>query len=390
MVTVTSTLVNIVSYIKNVKNLYVVFSADLDSIIASSIIMRIAREEDVETYLAPFYEATRPSDASSSILLVKVLQRTPVGGLKITQLDDLVGKDPKIISSTSMHLLRELKKHIVVPRYIDVLSLVAMLSLARGSIYDQNVIEVHKKLLSEAVDNSLFTFIDTLRLFGYPRRDVIDALIKTVDPYILGVSLNREGSKKVLEDIGGSVSSEEAKTKLVDQLASILSSYCKSCEPITGTKIILRDLTPVDDVYEATYALYCYMDALGLDPLVYVSISSKIIDIARGVFDYMSKPLRELVDYVIENGGAKRVISRGVKMGIVDISTLQTTPPLFVAHRVLRALGLTEDVTVFSNGKEYLLPAPLIAPRWPYDKELNIEKSFVVFRSLQDVGEAFR
>ncbi|MEM4848660.1 MAG: hypothetical protein QXM55_03400 [Ignisphaera sp.] len=56
----------------------------------------------------------------------------------------------------------------------------------------------------------------------------------------------------------------------------------------------------------------------------------------------------------------------------------------------MRSIGITEDVTVFTNGKEFLLPLPLIAPRWPYDKELVIERGYAIFKSLQDLGEVFK
>ncbi|MEM3980522.1 MAG: hypothetical protein QXF79_04615, partial [Ignisphaera sp.] len=335
-------------------------------------------------------EASKPSDPGSSVILVKVLQRTPISGVKITHMDELVGKDPKIISSFTMHLLKELKKQIIVPRFVEILSLIAMLSLSRSSTYDKNIFEVHRVLLEEAVEKNLFSMMETLRLFGYPRRDVIEALVKTVDPYILEVSLNYDGCRKLLEEVGGSLSSNEAKSKLIEILASRLSSYCRSCEPLVGPKIVLKDTTPIDDVYEATYILYSYMDLQGVDPLIYICIDNRVIDIAKGVFEYMSKTIKDLVDHVIGGANIKKFIVKGVKVGVIDISATGQIPPLFTVHRILRSIGITEDVTVFTNGKEFLLPLPLIAPRWPYDKELVIERGYAIFKSLQDLGEVFK
>lgn len=84
------------------------------------------------------------------------------------------------------------------------------------------------------------------------------------------------------------------------------------------------------------------------------------------------------------------MIVRGVKLSLIDISSLSFTPPLYTSYRILKALGLVEDVAVFTNGKEFLLPLPFVASRWPYDKELNIEKSYVVFSSLQALGDVFK
>jgi hypothetical protein len=382
--------INIVSFIKSVKKLYIVFSSDIDSIIASSLLMRIAWEEGVEVYSAPFYNATKPYELGSTVLLVKVLQRTPISGIKTIQLDELVGKDPKVISSLTMHIVKELKKQIIVPRYIETLSVISMLSLSRGSIYDKNLVDVHKNLLDESIDKNLFTFIDTLRFFGYPKRDIVESLAKTVDPYILKASLDYEGAKIVLESVGGSLSSDEAKSKLVDILASKLSSYCKSCEPLVGPKIVLRETSYIDDVYEATYALHSYIDVQGIDPLLYICLDDRVIGIAEGVLNYMSRYVKDIIDKIIEGAGVKKMIIKGVKVGTVDISSVNRVPPLYTVHRILRAIGFTEDVTVFTDGKEWLLPLPFVAPRWPYDKELILEKGYAIFKSLQDIGEVFK
>jgi hypothetical protein len=383
--------INIVSFIKSVKRLYTVFSIDLDSIIASSLLMRIALEEGVEIYSAPFYDASKPYEPGSVVLLVKVLQRTPVSGVRTVQLEELVGKDPKIISSVTMHLVKELKKQIIISRYIDILSIISMLSLSRSSIYDRNLVEVHKNLLDEAIDKTLFSFIDTLRFFGYPKRDIVESITKTVDPYIVGVSLDYEGARKILETVGGSISIDEAKSKLIEIISSKLSSYCRSCEPLVGSKIVLKETSYlIDDVYEATYALYSYIDVQGVEPSLYLCLDSRVIGIAGGVFDYVSKYIKDVVDGVIEGAGIKRMIIKGVKIGTVDISTASRIPPLYTVHKILRAIGFTEDITLFTDGKEWFLPLPFIAPRWPYDKELLIEKGYVVFKSVQDVGEVFK
>lgn len=385
-----SSSINLISYMRSLKHLYTVFSADLDAIIASSMLMRIAREEGVDIYVAPFYSASRPLELDSSVVLVKVLQRIAVGGLRIVQLDDILGRDPRIISSITLYLLKELKKSIVVPKYLELVSLIAVASLSRGSIYDSNIIEVHKMLLSETIDKNLYTVVETLKLFGYPKKELVEALTKTVDPYILGISLSYEGSRKLVEDIGGGISSEDAKAKLIHILSSRMSSYCKSCESILGQKIIIKDGHPIDDIYETTYALYTYMDISGLEPLIYICIDSRIIELAKGVYNYMSQLLKQTTDHIIEEGGAKKIIVRGIKVGMIDISSESTIPPLYTIHRILRSLGLTEDITVFTNGKEYLLPLPFIAPKWPYDKDIYIEKNYAIFKSLQDLSEVFK
>lgn len=386
----TSAGLNIVSFVRNLKYLYIVFSADLDSIITSSMLMRVAREEGVEVYLAPFYAVSMPIDSGSTVILVKVLQRAPVGNVKVIQVDDLVGKDPKVIASTAIYLLKEIKKHIVMPRFIDVLALVSMLSINRGSVHDENVIDVHKQLLDEAIDKDIYMFIDSLKLFGYPKRDIVESLMKTVDPYIYGVSLDLDGSRKLLESLGGNISNEEVKMRLINEISSRLSSYCRTCSLILGRKIVLKDAILFDDPYEAVYILSNYVDVMGPEPLLYACMDSRVVEVAKGVYEYTLKRVKEVVDQVIAKGDVRRVIVKGVRLSIVDISSAGPGTPLYVIHRILRALGLAEDITVFSNGREYILPLQFVAPRWPYDKELHIEKGRVVFDNIQAVGEVFK
>ncbi|MEM4794662.1 MAG: hypothetical protein QW111_02025 [Ignisphaera sp.] len=380
---------SLIQHIKSFKRIYVIYSIDLDSIITSSMLLRIAKDEEIEIYLAPFYAASKLYDSEALVVLVKVFQKTPVSGLKVYQIDDILGKDPKIMASTTLYMLKELKKTLIIPRYIELLSLVAMLSISRGTVYDQNLIDLHKNIIEETVDKNLYTFIDTIRLFGYPKRDVVEALAKTIDPYVVGVSLNYEGSKKLLESIGGSLSTEEAKTKLVNALNNVLAQYNKSGVSIIGPRIVLKETDIVDDIYEAVYMLYSYFDLVGLDPLLYLCIDNKILDVIKGAYDYVSESLREIIDISID-GNIKKMIVRGVKLSLIDISSLSFTPPLYTSYRILKALGLVEDVAVFTNGKEFLLPLPFVASRWPYDKELNIEKSYVVFSSLQALGDVFK
>lgn len=380
---------SIVNYLKNYKRVYIIYSTDLDAILSASMLLQIAREEDIKIYLASFYTASKPMDSDALLILIKVFQKSPVGGLKIIQIDDVLGKDPRVSTSITLHIVKELKKSLILSKYLEVISLAAMLSLSRSSVYDDNLISVHKNLIEESIDKNLYTFVDSIRLFGYPKRDVIESLVRTVDPYIVGISLDYEGSKKLLESIGG-LQNEETKTKFINILNNMLVNYNKSGISILGPKIILRDVDIVDDIYETVYMFYAYMDLIGVDPILYACIDSRILDIIKGAYNYVLKYLKEFIDTTINENKIRKMVIRGIKVSVLDISTLSTIPPLYTSYRILRSLGLVDEIVAFTNGKEFLLPLPFIMPRWPYDKELHIERNYVVFTSLQDLGEVFK
>ncbi|MEM2389026.1 MAG: hypothetical protein QW215_02185, partial [Ignisphaera sp.] len=76
--------------------------------------------------------------------------------------------------------------------------------------------------------------------------------------------------------------------------------------------------------------------------------------------------------------------------GVIDISSENTIPPLYTIHRILKAIGIADELSVYVHGGEYLLPLQFVEPRWPFDKELNIERNYAIFSSLQDIGDVVR
>jgi hypothetical protein len=102
------------------------------------------------------------------------------------------------------------------------------------------------------------------------------------------------------------------------------------------------------------------------------------------------KQFKSLIDSLVQSAGIKRFIIKSVRVGVVDFSTEPKTPPLYTLYRILKGVGLAEEVMVFTNGKEFLLPIQFLEPRWPLDKELNIEKNYVVLSSLQSVGDVLK
>ncbi len=380
------TISEILSIASTHRSLHIVYAPNLDSIYSASLILRVLRDVEADIQLAPFYSAQKPI-SSTTIISIGVMQRTALSGSRFLLIDDFIGRDPKSLQSYSLYLLRAVKNIWIIPKPIEALALTSMLSLSRWSLYDEKLLEAHKPLLTEAIASELWDYITTLRLFGYPNRDLVSALEKTIDPYIPGVSFDDEGCRRIAQIVRDKIDDEGIK-KLLDELNKILATYLKSVPSIFGGKITIKGVEGFEDPYEAVYSLYTYMDLKGSEPLLYLCLNNSILYIAISKYATTLKAFKNLIDEIIKNQSIRRVIVKGVRLGIIDISSESSIPPLYTIHRILRAIGIADELSVYVHGGEYLLPLQFIEPRWPFDRELNIEKNYAVFSSLQDIGDA--
>ncbi|MEM4464218.1 MAG: hypothetical protein QXJ95_01475 [Ignisphaera sp.] len=370
------------------KSLHVVYAPTLDCVYTASLLLRTLKDVEADIQLAPFYSAQRPI-TSTTVLGIGVMQKTGLSGSRFFLIDDFIGRDPKSFQAYSLYLLKAVKNVWIVSKSIEALALSSMLSLSRWSLYDEKLFEAHKALLTEAVSSSLWEYTTTLRLFGYPKRDPMVALERTVDPYIPGISFDSEGCKRVMQ-IAGDRLDDEGRKKLINELNSIFSAYLKSTPSILGSKIIMKGVEDFDDPYEAVYALYTYMDLKGVEPLLYLCLDSPILNIAISRYVSTLRSFKNLIDDVVKNQNIRRVIVKGTRLGVIDISSENTIPPLYTIHRILKAIGIADELSIYVHGGEYLLPLQFVEPRWPFDRELNIERNYAIFSSLQDIGDVVR
>lgn len=381
-------LTELLSAVKQVRLLNLVYAPNVDSIYTASLLLRYLKELDVDVVLTPAYVASRAEGAI--VVGVNVVQRIPMPGVKFLPLEDCVGKDPSVVSSLALHLLRGLKSVWMPPKFIEALALASMVTLARWSLYDEKLFEVHKALIEETVSPELWDYVSSVRLFGYPKRELAQALERTIDPYIVGVSLDPSGSRERAAIALQHSSREEGVRRLVEELSRALSSYARSPPPLMGNKLVLKDVKVVEDVYEAAYALIALMDYMGPEVLLYASLAPSLIEWAQAQLYQMLRPFKTLIEEAIKGSVTKTVIVRGVRLSIIDISSESAVPPLYTMYRVLRGLGHLEEVAVYLRGKEYLLPLQFLEPKWPPERELSVEKNYVALPNLQAVGECLR
>jgi hypothetical protein len=376
----------LVALAKQVKSLYIIYGSSVDSVFSAALLLKFFKEQDIDVLLAPFYEASKPL-GEGLVVGVGILQR-PISGVRFLSIDDFLGKELSAIQSTSIHLIRNIKDFWIIPRTLEALALSAMLSLSKVS-YDESFVEVHKEVLEEALSKDVWEYSESIRLFGYPRRDVVQALEKSLEPYITGLSLDPDNCmamvKRIREEVKGDIIN-----KLVEEVEKILAKYSRATQKLVGPKIMVKNVEDVEDVYESFYAMTLYMDLKGSEPLLYLALEPQLMKYLIPLLFSTLRQFKSLIDSLVQSAGIKRFIIKSIRVGVVDFSTEPKTPPLYTLYRILKGVGLAEEVMVFTNGREFLLPIQFLEPRWPLDKELNIEKNYVVLSSLQSVGDVLK
>lgn len=378
----------LIAMVKQFKGVYIVYAPTIDSILSASLLLRFFKEYEVDVMLAPYYSAPKPSGEGVTIG-VGVMQRTPLAGTRYVSIDDFLERDTSVVQSTSIHLVRNIKNYWIVPKAVEALSMSAMLSITRSTLYDENVVEIHKTVLGDAVSKDLWEYTQSLRLFGYPRLDVAQALARTLEPYIVGVSLDDKAGSEIVSRILAS-KEKDIVNGVAEEVGKIVSGYGRGAPSVLGPKIIVKNVDEVVDLYETVYAISFYIDLKGAEPPLYIALEPKIVSYAKTAMYSTLKQFKNFIDNLIKGLAIKRFIVKGIRIGVVDISTEPSTPPLYTLYRILKGVGLAEDITVFTNGKEYLLPVQLVEARWPLEKELNIDRNYVVLPNIQSVGDVIK
>lgn len=378
---------------RSYKAITLVFSPQIDSLVSASLLLRLLKDEDVDVQLAPFYEAVKPIDSRTPILLLGVFQRSVVSGYRVLHLDDFIGRDPRSLLSLSLYTLKNLKDVWIVPQELEVLVLAALLSRAQSSIYDEELLRVHEPLLGEAVSKSVYEIVNTLRLFGYPHATLSEALERTLEPYLRGISLNRNGVTEFLKRLGlyENILRSEDRERLVNELEAVVVDYARSRVDLYGSKIVLRHTTLIDDVYELVYVLHTAIDGGDVEKLLIIGIEPQLLEAFRARYIMFREDIRRIVESILAGEiHPKRIVLRGAYVSLIELDTDLKRAPLFTIHRILRGLGIVESFTVFKNSEGYAIPLQMIEPRWPLDLELSTVGGIATFKSIEEVAKVIQ
>ncbi len=376
---------DLISYAKKFGGVTIVYAPNLDSVLSTSILMKIFREYDIDAEAAPFYEARKPLDCNTLLVLVGVKQHTAIPGVKCTIIDDYIGRDPHSSLSIALHIIAQLREIWIVPKDLDVLATCAMLSIARKSLYDDMLIEAHKHLLTDIFNKGVIDYVDSIRFFGYPHIPLEEAITRTIDPYIPGISLNPDAVRDFLRGLGvADTLSDEAKKRILDEVRSRLEAVSKESIDIVGKKLLLRHTELHNDLYELTYALITSIDVLSSEQLLILSIEPKYVDVFLAVYMKILPEVRNIVEAILSGEvSVKRSAIRMHRLSTIEIDGRIRAP--YLIHRLLRVLGAVESITVFRSNEGYCIPIQLADAKWPLDHQYDVGGGCIYVKSFSDI-----
>jgi len=369
-----------------------VFAPAIDAVLAASIFYRVLMAEDVEVQFAPYSAIHRPVDSRSIVVLIGSTQRVPVQGLKVVLLTDFTGRDPRNGSSESLHLIHALRDVWILTPDVISLAIVGAVSTSRGSVYDYTVIDKHRSLLEEQYIKDAISISESLTLFGYPLIDVVDAVWRTIDPFLAGLSFNPKAAAEFVANVKSKSKSQslgEVSEILASELKSLVSRYYRRKFEVKAAKFILKTPTDFVDVYETYYIFQALGDTVGYEALLFAAtdISTTYSIAYRKYLEGISTVLK-VAEAVINNEmPLSRMVIKGIRATMLQLDSVgcEKPLPLTIIYRILNSMGYAEDFALFKCGSEYYIPGQILEAKWPAEKEIQMRGGMYVFSSIDEI-----
>lgn len=383
--------------IKNAGSAAIVYGGSLDSAIAASLLMRILSREGIMVFTAPFYKA-EPTERIPTITIGLRVRRSALkSSMNIFELEDAVDVKREelgleIRRPVCPALVKALEELWVVTRELKLLALTAAFSvLTQGSVYDADPSEELGDFVKALAEEGVVEVVETLRLFGYPQRELAEALCTTLDPYIPGVYGNRRASAEVLEKVGispGAVMSEEQRAKLVQVLREYMArGYRREPPDVIGKKLVVRGGVLQGDIYEYFYSMLVLADLSGLELVASIATATEFAEVVPLYLREVSSRVASFIEGVVRGEYIPRRYSSRTKR--ITVFRADELIPVSVVSRVLRFMGFVDGVMVLEvPGLGYAVSAESLDPSWPsriYEEGAEVRGGVAVFKELEAV-----
>ncbi|RLG77470.1 MAG: hypothetical protein DRO12_02220 [Thermoprotei archaeon] len=386
------------SIIKSSGTVAIVYSGNVGSAISAAIMQRVFTRESITVLTSPFYKADIAELDRIPIITIGLRIKGSAKTTRITPLEDVLGvrKGSEIGLNLVMHsisspLVKVLEDLWVITRELKVLALIgALLKLNSESLYNTGLEEEELSLIKTLASEGVLEIIETLRLFGYPHRDLLSSLTATLDPYIPGIFGNEDEAKKFLSKVGiapEEVLDEEKKVKLVKLLNEHLLKYYRREAPnVLGEKIVLRTAVFHDDIYEYSYSLLALCDLYGIEYITAITLSQQFSEVVTTYLRSCSNDIREFVEGVLRGDvSMRRYSARSRRYTVFRVPKLL---PLSVVSRVVRFMGYAEGVVVFEiEGEGFAVSVEELDNFWPTEVYSTSKTlgGVLVFKSMEEV-----
>jgi len=375
----------LVTLLKEVRKTHIVFGFSLDSLVATALLIHVLKSLDIEFDVSPYTSMRKPLDTEAPLILVDVRQRTVVSGVKILQLSDFLARR----QSTAAALAHALRNVWIVPSELLKISVSAMLSTASTTMYDDALIEAHEDFVRELESEGVLRRVQSaVRLFGYPVRDLVEAMSRTLEPFLPGLSLSVDECRKFLEERGiSSLVDASVRARFCEELRARRREYGLEVPDVEGSRIVVEGGEGVVDVYEAVYALSALIDSLGYEYVVSIGVDTAYISLANAALYSSYSCIKRVLEGVVSGETKlKRIYVRGTRVSLIELD--EECRCINAVYRALRGNGLCDHVLLVRVGNEVLAPITILDPRYPADYCPEIRWGAAVFSTIDEALRA--
>jgi len=360
---------------------------DPDSLVAASFIIRLLGSANREIGIVSYDDSIEPSDKSLLIGFSK-----PKRGFK----GFLIGRDKTLSIREDKFILIPYKYSFVkifyeaskeiyrFPREFREFALASYLYSLSPNEMIHNIGDSELNANLDAFGSDVAKITYGLKLMSFYDENYLEStLFYTIDPYIPGISGNKDKIKTVLESLGSGRGKE-----YLQRLSDLINNMAKISILNLGNKPYF-DSSPFIDPYEIIRALDLFINR---------DIASTAIYIASGIsgITYLANRFREklddLIDVINKVLGEKKyeVISHKInnlKISELYIKTFSCEYDLLYEISIIfKDLGIINTPLVIKCGDKYLYPWNKDIVFSPESIE-NIRGMFLVFDSIKSLGD---
>ncbi|NAZ13105.1 MAG: hypothetical protein GU359_02995 [Desulfurococcales archaeon] len=362
---------------------------DPDSIVTASLIGRLYSMAGLDIGFAPIDRVGESGDKSLFIGFSR--PRTFFKGFLLGRDKEFIVREDKMILfrynvSISTHVEESMKEHYRLPKELRsiVFSTYIYSSSKDGMIYsvEDDVIRIGLEIFGPDISKTVLG----LKILGYYDEIYIKRnLYNTIDPFIPGVSGNREKIDEIMSKAGEG----RGKTYL-EKISSLVNNYVGKDLVKIGNKPYFDQTMPFIDPYEV---VHCINMMINIDPLLtstYIATGSSGISILaykcrelfprliEKIYDFINKKDVDIISKKIENISFSEIVLKKCDKEI-----------LYEMYIILRNLRNISENIVFNCGESYLIP---IKKPLPLTKDLleRTRGSFVEIDDLKKISEVMR
>ncbi|MEM4484691.1 MAG: hypothetical protein QXE13_02395 [Sulfolobales archaeon] len=362
---------------------------DIDSVLAASMILRLASLKDYEIGVSASELSEEPSEKTLVIGFSR--PKTFFRGYIIGKNKVFSFREDRIIliphaSSIARYVAESIQKIYTIPREMRSLALASYLYTSADNGMLHNLSDETVRMSSDIFGVDAARIVVGLKMMGFYDESYIDRnLINTIDPFIPGISGRRNVVSELMKEIGSGRGRD-----YIEKVSEIINTKINLRILEVGNKPYYEQSYPFIDPYEA---VHCINMAINRDPVMttlYIATGlSGISMISIKCKDDLVKVI-ETVYKIIEREGSEIGYHKIDNTRLVEISIGECSREiLYEVYLILKDLKMFQETLVFRCGGRYLYP---LRKPLPYSRDLlkQMQGMFIESDELKKISEVHR